>query len=193
MVGERGFEPPTPWSRTRKVKIPNASTGVAKGPEHHSFSPSIVPSCTELSVESWWRRRFNTRPNPRPGFGRPLLLDQRASHRGSTLPPNDSAEARLPVLIRTAIEIIPYAPWRACNRQHVLAISQGLMIEEIRSCARENLWCSPAPLLAWRDLVAGEQFQLPLLSLKRSQRKRALSPLGTVSNFGTKLFKWWAH
>ena len=29
MVGERGFEPPTPWSRTIKVKIPSASHGVA--------------------------------------------------------------------------------------------------------------------------------------------------------------------
>jgi len=29
MVGERGFEPPTPWSRTIEVEIPSASSGVA--------------------------------------------------------------------------------------------------------------------------------------------------------------------
>jgi len=49
--------------------------------------------------------------------------------------------------------------------------SFGLMIEEIRSCARENLWCSPALFLASRDLVACERFRLPRSSLKKSQRK----------------------
>src|SRR5437879_4950643 len=29
LVGARGFEPPTPWSRTTKLKTPSASFGVA--------------------------------------------------------------------------------------------------------------------------------------------------------------------
>ena len=29
LVGERGFEPPTPWSRTMKSQIPSALSGVA--------------------------------------------------------------------------------------------------------------------------------------------------------------------
>src|SRR5229473_800377 len=49
LVGERGFEPPTPWSRTMKLKNPSALSGVAYEPKIRSFSPSVVPSCTELS------------------------------------------------------------------------------------------------------------------------------------------------
>jgi hypothetical protein len=29
LVGERGFEPPTPWSRTQGCQNPSASSGVA--------------------------------------------------------------------------------------------------------------------------------------------------------------------
>jgi hypothetical protein len=50
MVGERGFEPPTPWSRTMRVKIPSASFGVAYGSEHYSFFPSVVPKLYRASV-----------------------------------------------------------------------------------------------------------------------------------------------
>jgi hypothetical protein len=45
MVGERGFEPPTPWSRNAKLKIPNASFGVAYGLISRFF---LSLSCTEV-------------------------------------------------------------------------------------------------------------------------------------------------
>src|SRR5215475_9871233 len=50
------------------------------------------------------------------------------------------------------------------------------MIEDVRSCTRENLSRSPALALVSRDLAADEQFQLPLSLLKRSQRKPVLCP-----------------
>src|SRR5215469_8411474 len=50
------------------------------------------------------------------------------------------------------------------------------MIENIRSCARENLSRSPALSLVSRDLAADEQSQLPPSLLKRSQRKPVLFP-----------------
>ena len=54
--------------------------------------------------------------------------------------------------------------------------SPGLMIEEVRSCERENPWRSPALFLASRDLVACERFRLPRSSSKKSQRKHVLYP-----------------
>src|SRR6516225_4669960 len=68
------------------------------------------------------------------------------------------------------------APWlpgigTTCQRR-----SLGLMIEKVRSCARENLSRSPALFLASRDRVACEQFQPPRSSLKKSQRKHVLYP-----------------
>src|SRR5215831_13709975 len=50
------------------------------------------------------------------------------------------------------------------------------MIEDIRSCATENLSRSPALSLVSRDQAADEQCQLPLSLLKRSQRKPVLCP-----------------
>ena len=41
LVGERGFEPPTPWSRTVQVKTLSALSGVAQGQKDHSISPFI--------------------------------------------------------------------------------------------------------------------------------------------------------
>src|SRR5215470_10475920 len=47
---------------------------------------------------------------------------------------------------------------------------------KVRSCARGNLLCSPAPSLASCDPAAVEQLQLSRSSWKKSQRKRVLCP-----------------
>ena len=49
-------------------------------------------------------------------------------------------------------------------------------IADVRSCAIDNLLCSPALSLASRDLAAFEQFQLPRSWLKKSRRKRVPCP-----------------
>jgi len=46
----------------------------------------------------------------------------------------------------------------------------------VRSCAKENLWCSPALSLASRDLAGFGQLPLRRSSLKKSQRKRVPCP-----------------
>src|SRR5450755_4467610 len=47
LVGERGFEPPTPWSRTMKPQTPSALSGVA-WEQRTSFSlAQLYRSCTE--------------------------------------------------------------------------------------------------------------------------------------------------
>lgn len=56
------------------------------------------------------------------------------------------------------------------------ALALDVMTEEVRSYSIENLSCLTILFLASRDRVAGEQFQLPRSSSKRSQRKRALCP-----------------
>jgi hypothetical protein len=43
MVGARGFEPPTPWSRTIWIENPNRFFGVAYGPDPRSFLHLNVP------------------------------------------------------------------------------------------------------------------------------------------------------
>jgi hypothetical protein len=43
MVGARGFEPPTPWSRTIWIENLNRFRGVAYGPDTRSFLRSNVP------------------------------------------------------------------------------------------------------------------------------------------------------
>jgi hypothetical protein len=55
MVGERGFEPPTPWSRTMKVQTPSALSGVAEESASHFFSRAVVPKLYRES-EVWKRR-----------------------------------------------------------------------------------------------------------------------------------------
>ena len=72
-------------------------------------------------------------------------------------------------------EYFRVAPWLSWNQHHVPETLLGLMIEEVRSCARGNPWCSPALFLA-RDRVVCEPFQLPRSSLKKSQRKYVLDP-----------------
>src|SRR5882762_2356564 len=47
LVGERGFEPPTPWSRTMKLQTPSALSGVASGAVHRFSLAQLYRSCTE--------------------------------------------------------------------------------------------------------------------------------------------------
>jgi|SRR5882762_1832599 len=60
MVGERGFEPPSPRSRTIKVKNPSALSGVAYEPAHHSFCPSVVPKLYRTLIAPRRRRRHRS-------------------------------------------------------------------------------------------------------------------------------------
>jgi hypothetical protein len=50
MVGERGFEPPTPWSRTREFKNPKCFIWCRLGARTLFFlSPQLYRTCTENS------------------------------------------------------------------------------------------------------------------------------------------------
>jgi hypothetical protein len=73
--------------------------------------------------------------------------------------------------------VLPNCAVASRNWHHAQEVLLGLIIEEVRNCARENLSRSPALSLASRDRVAYEQFQLPRSSLKKSQRKHVLYPL----------------
>ena len=47
VVGAKGFEPSTSWSRNRVAKILKALSGVAYVNDKASFSSQLYPSCTQ--------------------------------------------------------------------------------------------------------------------------------------------------
>src|ERR1017187_6734056 len=93
MVGERGFEPPTPWSRTKCKSKSKCFIWCRLGTKDRTFSHlQMYRGCTEMSFRVQIRRLVEVVRTPRGGFGlgcrwrygrapSPLRSFRRLSHR----------------------------------------------------------------------------------------------------------------